>query len=487
MSAGGNRGSHRPRGRRGQRPEERGQRPQERGTRSASIDPAREAAHRALSAVESDDAYSNLILPHVLADYGLSGRDAAFATELVYGTLRLQGRYDALIARFLDGRKVSSLQPAMRVALRLGAHQLLAMRIPERAAVYETVNLVKVVAGPAPVAMANAVLRNIAKKSAEEWEQELSAEQWASHPEWIVNAFRQSLALEGAAGELPDLLEANNTPAGPTLVARPGLLERDELVELTGGEPTEYSPYGVRTRGGVPGSLAEVRSARAGVQDEGSQLMALLALEAPLEGPDEVWLDMCAGPGGKAAILAAEATRRGAHLIANEVAEHRAELVERAVAPSRDAVTVVAGDGRYIGEDNPGYFDRILLDAPCTGLGSLRRRPESRWRRTTADLGDLTRLQQELIDSAVAALRPGGVLAYVTCSPHPAETVTQVAEAVRRHGLELLDAGEVLADYGLDVGARDAHPTPGTVQLWPHRHETDAMFGALLRRPAEDA
>ena len=456
-----------------------------RGADGVSIDPAREAAHRALSAVETDDAYANLVLPHVLDDFRLTGRDAGFVTELVYGTLRMQGRYDAIIRRCIDGRAISSLQPAMRVALRMGAHQILAMRIPERAAVYETVNLVKVVAGPAPVAMANAVLRNIARRSEEEWRADLTATEWASHPEWIVTAFRQALALHGAAGELADLLEANNTPASPTLVARPGLITREELLhEVPGGEPTAYSPYGIRTPGGAPRNIAAIRSARAGVQDEGSQLMALLALQAPLEGGDEMWLDMCAGPGGKAALLAAAAASSGAHLIANEVAEHRADLVRRAVAPSGEATTVVVGDGRYIGEDNPDYFDRILLDAPCTGLGSLRRRPESRWRRTPQDLADLTRLQRELIDSAVAALRPGGVLTYVTCSPHPAETVTQVTEAVRRHSLEVLDAAAVLAPYGLDLQVPAGHPVPGSVQLWLHRHGTDAMFGAVLRRPS---
>lgn len=453
-----------------------------------SADPVRLLAHRVLSAVETDDAYANLVLPGALREAGLEGRDAAFATELVYGTLRLQGRYDAMIAATIQGRGVERLQPAMRIALRMGAHQIHAMRVPTRAAVYETVNVVKVVAGPAPVAMANAVLRRIADRSLEDWEADLLAgpdglATWESHPRWIVSAFRQALALDGRAAELRDLLQADNTPAAVTLVARPGLADRDELLrELPVAEPTPYSPWGVRIPGGAPGDLSAVATARAGVQDEGSQLMAALCADAPLEGPDERWLDMCAGPGGKAALLAALARDRGAHLIANEVMDHRAGLVRRAVRPNADVVDVVVGDGRYIGEDNPGYFDRILLDAPCTGLGSLRRRPESRWRRTTADLADLTRLQRELLDSAVAALRPGGVLAYVTCSPHPAETVTQVASAVRRHGLTVLDAAAVLAPYRLGLAPGPEWPVPGTVQLWPHVHGTDAMFGALLRR-----
>lgn len=453
-----------------------------------SADPVRLLAHRVLSAVETDDAYANLVLPHALREAGLSRRDAAFATELVYGTLRLQGRYDAMIAATIQGRSVDRLQPAMRIALRMGAHQIHAMRVPSRAAVYETVDLVKVVAGPAPVSMANAVLRKIADRSLTEWEEDILAgpdglATWESHPRWIVGAFRQALTLDGRAGKLRHLLQANNTPAAVTLVARPGLADRDEVVrELPGAEPTPFSPWGVRLPGGAPAEVRGVASARVGVQDEGSQLMAALAAEVPLAGPDERWLDMCAGPGGKAALLAAFARARGAHLIANEVADHRADLVRRAVRPNADVVDVVAGDGRYIGEDNPEYFDRVLLDAPCTGLGSLRRRPESRWRRTAADLADLTRLQRELLDSAVSALRPGGILCYVTCSPHPAETVTQVVGALRRHNLTLLDATAVLARHGLHLTPSPEWPLPGAVQLWPHLHGTDAMFGAVLRR-----
>ncbi|HHW84488.1 MAG TPA: rRNA small subunit methyltransferase B [Actinomycetales bacterium] len=448
-------------------------------------------AHKVLSAVETDDAYANLALPHALHEAGLTGRDAGFVTELVYGTLRLQGRYDAMIRRGLEGRTIASLQPALRIALRMGAHQLHAMRIPERAGVYETVNMVKVVAGPAPVALANAVLRKVAARTTEEWQELILAEDgiatWDSHPAWIVSAYRQALTLEGNGAQLPDLLEANNTPGPVTLVARPGLADRDDLaaeLEDAGlvAERTPYSPVGLWLRGGAPGDIPQVRSGHAGVQDEGSQLMAYLLADAPLEGRDEQWLDLAAGPGGKAALLGALARQRGAHLVANEVQEHRTDLVRKAVRPLGETVRVVTGDGRDYGQTSPGQFDRILLDAPCTGLGSLRRRPESRWRRTEGDLQDLTVLQRELLDSAIAALRPGGVLAYVTCSPHLAETVAQVSDAVRRHPVDLLDAPAVLAPFGISLERGSMHPLPASVQLWPHIHATDAMFGALIRK-----
>nr|WP_255480057.1 hypothetical protein [Quadrisphaera sp. RL12-1S] len=242
---------------------------------------------------------------------------------------------------------------------------------------------------------------------------------------------------------------------------------------------------------GDPGDLPAVREARARVQDEGSQLAALALLAAPLQGDgDGRWADLCAGPGGKAALLAASAAQRGARLLAVEVAPHRAKLVEQALAGVTGAhngvVEVVAGDGRAVGSERPGEFDRVLVDAPCTGLGALRRRPEARWRRTPADLAALAPLQRELLGSALEAVRPGGVVAYVTCSPHPAETQAVVDDVVRSWAkdgepLEVLDAPAVLRDLaGVEAGTGDGGRR---AQLWPHLHGTDAMSVSLLRRP----
>jgi 16S rRNA (cytosine967-C5)-methyltransferase len=159
-----------------------------------------------------------------------------------------------------------------------------------------------------------------------------------------------------------------------------------------------------------------------------------------------------------------------------EQAPHRAELVRAAVAALGDSVEVRCGDGRDVGRDEPGEYDRVLVDAPCTGLGALRRRPESRWRRQPVDVSGLAPLQRELLSAGVEAVRPGGVVAYVTCSPHLAETRVVVDDVVRRRGdVEVLDARPSLP------GVADLGDGP-TVQLWPHRHGTDAMFLALLRR-----
>jgi 16S rRNA (cytosine967-C5)-methyltransferase len=289
----------------------------------------------------------------------------------------------------------------------------------------------------------------------------------------VVRAFADALGA-GAAGELDALLAADNTPAPVHLCARPGRITAADLAEQTGGTVGPYSPYAVHLPAGSPGDHAAVARGRAHVQDEGSQLVAVALAEAPLPtGPDERWLDLCAGPGGKAALLGALAAQRGARLTAVEVAPHRARLVEHAVRGL--PVDVVCEDGREF--EGAGPFDRVLVDAPCTGLGALRRRPEARWRRRPNDLPPLTRLQRELLASALRLARPGGLVAYVTCSPHVAETRVTVTETCRRSTAEvdLVDAGPLLP------GVPDLGSGP-TVQLWPHRHGTDAMFLALLRR-----
>ncbi len=455
--------------------------------RSRRADPSRQAAYETLRAVAVKDAYANLVLPGLLRERGVTGRDAAFATELTYGALRLQGLYDAVLARCVD-RPLADLDDGVLDALRLGAHQLLGMRVPPHAAVGETVALVRANLGGGPGGLTNAVLRKVGERDLDAWVHELTAglapvEALAtehSHPLWIARALREALAGRGVPAdrldaELGRLLAADNSAARVTLVARPGLADRDELV-LAGGEPSPRSPYAVIWPGGDPGQLVAVREGRAGVQDEGSQLMAIALADVAVEGRDEQWLDLCAGPGGKAALLGALAAPRGAHLTAVEQAPHRAALVRSAVAALGDVVEVRRTDGREVGADQPGEYDRVLVDAPCTGLGALRRRPEARWRRQPADVAGLAPLQRALLDSALQAVRPGGVVAYVVCSPHVAETRLVVDDVTRRRGdVDLVDARPLLPGLG-DLGEGP------TVQLWPHRHGTDAMFLALLRR-----
>ena len=510
--------------------------------RQTRADPARKAAYDVLAAVSQRDAYANLLLPALLRDRGIQGRDAALATELTYGTLRAVGIYDAILGLCSD-RPVDQLDPPVREVLRLGTHQLLATRVRSHAAVATSVDLAKDVAGMRPAGFVNAVLRRAGTRDLAEWLQIIAPDRAADpeghlaasygYPRWIVEVFRDALGEVPGSGltETEQALAAGNTRPRATLAAVPGLATPAELAAGPGAaEATRWSPLGATIDGGDPAAIPAVAEGRAFVQDEASQLVAL-ALAHAQPGPaspagpaslaslaslrDENWLDLCAGPGGKAAVLGGLAAGRGAHLLASDARPHRARLARahlRGLACQSPAdgsaadgsaagqgragqgpvgqgragqspVAVITADGRR-GAWRPGTFGRVLADVPCSGLGALRRRPEARWRKTPDDVAGLGALQRDLLGAAIDAARPGGVVAYVTCSPHQAETLDVVRDVTgARDDVTLLDAPELLSAVpGLpdvpDVRGAD----PRTVQFWPHRHGTDAIFLALLRR-----
>jgi len=349
------------------------------------------------------------------------------------------------------------------------------MRIPDHAAVSSTVEVARKRLGESKASFVNALLRNVTRKSQEDWFLPLSAisdpvERMSiqySHPEWIVSAYYDLLKNWD---EVEQALAINNEAATPTLVSWPGLSTIEDLKSI-GGEPTTFSPYGAHWKGN-PGVLDLIKARKIGVQDEGSQLVASV-FAAASAGTN--WLDMCAGPGGKAALLSNIAREKKIVFTANEVSAVRADLVRQVVNGDR----VLVGDGREIGNLEE-KFDAILIDAPCTGLGALRRRPEVRWRRNLQDLRELTQLQRELIDSGIKALTVGGILGYATCSPHLAETTIQVSDLKRKHGnMEQIDVSPYLPD-NLENSERDH-----AMALWTHRTGTDAMFLALFKKVSE--
>ena len=499
-----------------------------------------------LCAVSERGAYANLLLPATLAERGITGRDAALATELTYGTLRGRGSYDAILATCCD-RDLGQLDTAVREVLRLGAHQLLATRIGPHAAVATSVDLVRYAAGPRPAGFVNAVLRRVAQHDLQAWLRAVAPSPADdpdgylavrySHPRWIVSALRASLTESGGGSdgspepaaspdqpELGQALAANQVPPAISLCAVPGLASPQELI-AAGAEAARWSPFGARlSRGGDPARFAAVRQRRAAVQDEASQLAALTLAAAAVTAPDEVsgtspaaapdnapvagsasdsvtapagvsgrvpdqrWLDLCAGPGGKARLLAGLAAGREARLLAADLHQHRAQLAAAAIGKSGSGAAVVADGTRPAWR--PAAFDRVLADVPCTGLGALRRRPDARWRHAPGDLPGLTALQRRLLQIALDSARPGGVVAYVTCSPHLAETRDVVAAVLAdRADAVLLDApaiaGQVIAPgvgpAGI-AGLRSRWLDGRCAQFWPHRHGTDAIFLALLRR-----
>ena len=439
-------------------------------------DPARRAAFDSLRAVNADGAYANLVLPAMLRERGLAGRDAAFATELLAGTCRWLGSYDAIIAA-AAGRPLTDFQPAVLDLLRLGVHQILAMRVPARAGVAASVDLAAATVGERVTGLVNAVLRRVADKSLDAWFDQLAQglddhDQLAlrtAHPRWIVDAYADRLPQ----AELAEALNANNLGPQVSLVVRPGLAETSDLLR-EGAQASPHSPFGARWRGD-PADLPLIRDGRAGVQDEGSQLVTWALTRVP--APSGWWLDMCAGPGGKSALLAGLASLDGSRLLASDLAPHRASLVAsavRAYAGQGSAPAIVVADGIQPAW-RAGSFTRVLVDAPCTGLGALRRRPESRWRRNPADLEQLHSLQLALLASALDSAAPDGVVGYVTCSPHRRETTDVLNETLAgRTDVEVIPASQLLPEIS------DAGLGP-YLQLWPHRHSTDAMFAGYLR------
>ncbi len=489
-------------------------------------DPARRTAHEVLTAVSARDAYANLLLARSLREAGLSGKDAALATELVYGTLRNRGSYDAIIGLCAD-RDLDRIDPAVLDALRLGAHQLLGMRVKPHAAVASTVDLVVNVAGRKPAGFVNAVLRRMAPRDLESWLTIAAPDRAAdpaahlavrySHPRWMVTALADALGedIGGTLDQTEALLAADGERPLVHLAAVPGLASQAELV-AAGAAPARWSPFGAYLDRGDPAAIAAVAERRAGVQDEASQLATLaLARAAAAAGVAATattaggtagdasggerghWLDLCAGPGGKARLLAGLAATDavgGGHawLLASDLHAHRAALAGAALAGAALAGTALAGtaaggvaSARAIAADGlappwrAATFDLVLADVPCSGLGSLRRRPEARWRRTPEGIAGLGEIQRGLLATAIDAARPGGVVGYVTCSPHLAETRLVLADVLAaRNDVEVLDAPAFLPEVD---GLACAEPYAKYAQFWPHRHGTDAMFIAILR------
>ena len=427
-----------------------------------------------LARVSETDSYINLLLPSFLTTAQVPDGDRGLIQELSYGTLRWQLQYDSFIDHFTAGK---TLSPKLRIAIRLGLHQLFRMRIPAHAAIHETVELVKIFERSA-AGMANAVLRNADRAGFEalldqciagkRMEESLAIRY--SHPSWVISALRSALELDGKQDQLEQLLEANNETPAVNLAALPNT-SAAEYLTTQGLEPGGAAPTAFLAQGN-PENYLSTQGVR--VQDQGSQLVALALLE--VADKSGRWLDMCAGPGGKAAMLQAGISPSGGVLDCLEPIPNRADLVRQALNPKLQA-NVMVGYGQ---DAKAGFYDAVLLDAPCSGLGSVRRKPESRWRKTTEQLSGLTKTQSELLAAAAKALKSGGYLLYSTCSPLVIETNTQIKQLLDTHpDLELVNANEVLNRISPTLGMST---TRKTAQLWTHLHATDAMFIAILRK-----
>lgn len=438
---------------------------------------SREVAYRIIEEVEVHDAYLNLILPRFLN--GVSEQDARYVTELVSGMYRNRGFLDFVISMKAK-RDLAKVDPPLRDILRIGAYQILFMRTENYAAVAETVDLVSLTKLASARGFVNATLRSISEHDMNYYRDIIvnsTTNTWErlallySHPLWIVKAAAEALNADVLAVEA--LLQRNNEVPPVTLVSRAG--------EFSSNDSALYSPYALQIDGN-PHHHALVLEGKAQVQDEGSQLVAQLIAHFPITGKDSSWLDLCSGPGGKAMLLKQCANVRGAGLTAVELHPHRAQLVVEALQGIPGPSHVEIADGRDL-QFATGEFDRVLVDAPCLGLGALRRRAESRWRKQAADLTDLVPLQKALLENALNAIRPGGVVGYATCSWHLSETEYLIQDVLkRRSDVKLLNINE-----GINAIAhlKDAHllvSQDAFLHLWPHIHDTDGMFMAILTR-----
>lgn len=552
---------------------------------------ARTLAYEILREVETKDAYANLLLTAKLKKAKLNARETGLATELVSSTLRMQGLYDEVIhlASGRNPKDSKALKPATRTVLRLGCHQLLALRVPAHAAVNESVQMHRRLVSQSGAGLVNAILRRVAAKTKTEWLTAIAETKKGSaylaaahsHPAWIVRALDAALIHDQKNGQLEIALKANNLrplvslaalaesedaktcaqlvehstsptprknpePTHPETKNTPlenkkaktqnsSLTEHSQTLApllsaegispigltLTSGEPSRTITAVTRRlrestdTGGKETAIPETQTPIMRVQDQGSQVAALLLARTRTTQTGEKWLDLCAGPGGKTAVLANEARKTGATLTANEPQPHRAALVREALAqlagrnshvqqgsqnnisetdrvnPSSHAVKVHEQDATTPAAYPETEYTRILLDAPCSGLGALRRRPEARWRKQPNQLPELLKLQAELLREACAHLAPGGLLLYVVCTPHLPETHFQIDALLREQtNIIELDAAQalqkIMRQHPQKQTQKPAAPAPAQadkrVQLWPHIHETDAMFMALLSR-----
>ena len=470
---------HRTRPRRG--------RPASRERRGEGRPPAptrtRVLALRVLERVQRAGAYADLLLHASLARSPLSAPDRAFATELVYGTLRWRGRIDHLLRRCLD-RDLDRLEPLVATALRLGAYQILfTPRVPASAAVDESVRCVRALGAESSTGLVNAVLRRLAREHdgialpALEDDPLGHLMHALSLPQWIAARWIETFGAEEAArlaaacNEVPPLTVRANPQAG----SRDALLA--ELVtRYPDARPCRFAKHGiVLGRRGNPTLDPAFREGRFTVQDEASQLV--VSLLDPQPG-DRV-LDACAAPGGKATAIAERVGAQGS-VLAIDRNERRLDLVRRAARRLRlDNLACKAADAARplsVGLAAQG-FDRVLVDAPCSGLGALRRNPDARWRIHPADPARLAETQRALLRHTAAALRPGGVLVYSTCTLLPEEN-----EAVVEAFLRESDAFALSSPAAAPAELRELQDERGLLHTLPHRHDCDGFFAARIER-----
>jgi 16S rRNA (cytosine967-C5)-methyltransferase len=440
---------------------------------------ARSVAFTVLRRVEADGAYADVALDAALRERALAPRDRALATRLVYGTLAWRGLLDWHLAR-LAQRDPQRLALPVRTILRLGLHQILHLeRVPPHAAVSTSVELAKR-AAPAAAGLVNAVLRRALRERdalpvPDDADPVRRLAIALSHPEWLVARWCAELGED----ETRLLLAADNTAAPTILRARAGT--RAALIERLGHDgvsaaPTRFAPDGVRVDGVAPHALAGHAEGDFTVQSEASQLVGLLLGARP----GMRVLDACAAPGGKACLLAERVAPGGAVVATDQRLRGARAVAETGRRLRLRNLAALVGDARMLPLAPEARFDRVLVDAPCSGLGTLRAHPEVRWTRTPDDVRRLASLQLAILESATAFVRPGGALVYATCTISAAENEDVVTRWLAAHPeLERTDAAVHLPE-----AAADLIDATGALRTFPHRGGFDGFFAVRVQRRA---
>jgi 16S rRNA (cytosine967-C5)-methyltransferase len=435
----------------------------------------RDIAFDVLRRVETTGAFANLLLDSRLRGAGLSAADRSLATELTYGVLRWRGKLDWILTQVVD-RPLARLHPVVLALLRLGIYQVCCLdRVPAFAAVDETVSLARRAGAARSAGFVNAVLRATARRDFPEPDEAAEPlRYWStvgSHPAWLAERW---LAWPGRS-EGAQLMAANNRTPPLTIAANLARVTAERAAELlqqhgVQAQPGALAPWVFRLHNvGSPADLPGFAQGLWIPMDEGGTL-PVLALGAE---PGHRVLDACAGGGGKTALLAAAVAPGGEVLALDKSPRALQRLGAAAERLGLTGIRAMTADARTAASH--GTFSRVLLDAPCTGLGTVRRRPEIKWRRRPADLAAAQRLQQELLAATAEAVAPGGVLVYSTCSLEPEETDDVIAAFLAaRQDFLLDDLGAAFPSAGLVIG--------GVARAWPHRHDTDGFFVARLRR-----
>jgi 16S rRNA (cytosine967-C5)-methyltransferase len=445
---------------------------------------ARELALKALLAVETEGAYSNLALNDCLQKNRIEPREAALATELVYGSIQRRNTLDAVLNRYIN-KGVEKLQPWVRSLFRLSAYQLLYLdRVPAHAAVSEAVAIAKRKGHQGISGMVNAVLRNITRAS-----EPLApppslspSERIAfvhSHPEWLVKRWITQFGEETAER----IARANNEPPAASVRANALRITRDELLGRFAASgldarPSELSPDGIALTGaGNMAHSAWYKDGLCTIQDESSMLVAISVDPSP----GMRVLDCCAAPGGKTTHLAERMKGEG-EVVSCDIHPHKRELIDSNVRRlGLTNVVTRTADATKLAEHFPiDSFDRILLDAPCSGFGVIRRKPDIKWTKTEGDVREIAALQGEILASVHRLLKPGGVLVYSTCTLDAEENERQIEAFLREHPEFRLDDGfpDAIAPRVLERCSAGS----GQLRILPHDFGSDGFYIARLRK-----